>query len=44
LDEWRLTLKGKRLRISRNKTEYIEYDWKKKLRSRGDERIDNNKR
>jgi hypothetical protein len=26
LDAWRLALKGKRLRISRNKTEYTEYD------------------
>jgi len=29
LDEWSLALDGKGLRISRNKTEYIEYDWKK---------------
>jgi hypothetical protein len=27
LDEWRLALEGKRLRISRNKIEYIEYDF-----------------
>jgi hypothetical protein len=28
LDEWRLTLVGKGLRISRNKTEYIEYEFR----------------
>jgi hypothetical protein len=27
LDEWRLVLEGKRLKISRNKTENIEYDF-----------------
>jgi hypothetical protein len=26
LDKWRLVLEGKELGISRNKTEYIEYD------------------
>jgi hypothetical protein len=26
LDEWRLVLEGKRLRISKNKTNYIEYN------------------
>jgi hypothetical protein len=28
LDEWRLAFEGKRLRNSRNKIEYIEYDYK----------------
>jgi hypothetical protein len=27
LDEWRLALEGKGLRINRNKIEYIEYDF-----------------
>jgi len=27
LDEWRLALEGKVLKISRNKTVYIEYDF-----------------
>jgi hypothetical protein len=27
LDEWRLALEGKELRISNNKTEYIKYDF-----------------
>jgi hypothetical protein len=27
LDEWRSALEGKRLKISRNKTEYIQYDF-----------------
>jgi hypothetical protein len=30
LDEWKLALEGKRLRINRNKIKYIEYGFKER--------------